>query len=124
MNASVNAERVLLTITGSFGSIHRDFVKVVVRFPLPNQREYFCIIETIQTDRFYQRFLKSVAHFRPFSLTCNLILPKQPVEGVISIHIQSGKILSIGDTDISGSIEFPEKFNVYVSVLIRVENEK
>jgi hypothetical protein len=57
MNASVNAERTLLTISGSFGGIHRDFVKVVVKFSLINQLEYFCIIETMQTNRFLLRIL-------------------------------------------------------------------
>jgi hypothetical protein len=46
------------------------------------------------------------------------------MEGTISIHIQTSKMLSIGDTDISGSMEFPEKFLVYVSVLIRSEIDK
>ena len=42
-------------------------------------------------------------------------MPRQPAEGVISIDIQPGRILSIGDTDVSGSVEFAEKFHVYVS---------
>ncbi len=49
------------------------------------------------------------------------MIPKQPAEGIISINIQPERILSIGDTDISGTIEFPGKFNVYVSVLILIE---
>ena len=52
MNATVNAERVLITITGSFGGIQKNFIKVAVKFPLSNQHEYFCTIETIQIDRF------------------------------------------------------------------------
>jgi hypothetical protein len=59
MNASVNAERVLLTITGSFEEIHRDFIKIVVRFSLLNQLEYICIIETMQTNRFYLMILQT-----------------------------------------------------------------
>jgi hypothetical protein len=51
-----------------------------------------------------------------FSLTCNLIVPKQPVEGIISIDIKSEKILIKGDTDISGSIELADKFKVYVRI--------
>jgi hypothetical protein len=54
MNASVNAERILLTITGSFEGIHRDFVKISVKFSLLNQQEFFCTIQTIQNDRFYR----------------------------------------------------------------------
>jgi len=117
MNASVNAERILLTITGSFEGIHGDFMKISVKFPLLNQQELFCTIQTIQNDRFYKLFFKlEIDLFLFFSLTCNLILPRQAAEGFISINIQTGKILSVGDTDISGSIEFPEKFHVYVSV--------
>jgi hypothetical protein len=52
MNASVNKERILLIITGSFEGIHGDFIKVSVIFPLLNQQEFFCTIETIQNDRF------------------------------------------------------------------------
>ncbi len=57
-------------------------------------------------------------------MTCNLILPKQAGEGIISINIQPGKILSIGDTDIAGTIEYPGKFHVYVSVLMNMESKK
>ena len=56
-----------------------------------------------------------------FSLTCNLIIPKQEVKGIISLDISSERTLSIGDTDIIGSIDFPEKFDVYVSVLVLME---
>lgn len=124
MNASVNAERVLITISGSFGGIQKNFVKVAVRFPLSNQHEYFCTIETIQMERLQPRILKSLIDLSRFSLTCNLLIPKQPMEGVISIDIQPGKILSIGDTDVSGTVEFPEKFSVYVSVLFRAASEE
>lgn len=51
MNASVNSERVLITMTGSFGEMQKNFVKIAVRFPRSNQHEYFCAIETIQIDR-------------------------------------------------------------------------
>jgi hypothetical protein len=98
MNVSVNTERITLTITGSFEGIQIYFVKVLVRFPLPNQNEIICTIENIQND----------------SLTCNLIVPKQAVEGIISISINPERILAVGDTDISGTIDFPEKFKVYV----------
>jgi hypothetical protein len=108
MNVSVNTERVVLTISGSFEGIQGHFVKVLVRFSLPNQNEVVCTIENIQND----------------SLTCNLIVPQQAVEGIISININPERILAIGDTDISGRIEYPEKFKVYVSVLSLIECEK
>lgn len=44
------------------------------------------------------------------------MIPKQPVEGTISVDIKSERILSKGDTDISGLVEIAEKFNVYVSI--------
>jgi hypothetical protein len=124
MNASVNTERIVLTITGSFAGIQANFVEVLVKFPLPNQQGYFCTIETIRNDRFFIFIFKFKISFFFFSLTCNLILPKRAVTGMISINIQPGKILSIGDTDISGTLEFPEKFHVYVSVLISGESER
>jgi hypothetical protein len=40
------------------------------------------------------------------------------------IDIKPEYKLSIGDTDISGSIELTEKFNVYVSGSIWIENER
>jgi len=58
MNASVNVERILLTIKGLFEGIHRDFVKISVKFPLLNQQEFFCTIQTIQNDRFYRLLFK------------------------------------------------------------------
>ncbi len=113
----MNAEQVLLTIKGSFKGIDADFVSVLIKFPLPNQQEVFCTIETIQNDRFYTLIFQYEIEFLLFSLTCNLILPKQVTEGSILITIQPERILLTGDTDISGRIEFPEKFKVYVSVL-------
>ncbi len=59
-----------------------------------------------------------------FSLICNLTIPKQPVEGIISIDIKPKRILSMGDTDTSGSIELTEKFKVYVKIFILIVNEK
>ncbi|CAF3033085.1 unnamed protein product [Rotaria sp. Silwood2] len=98
INASVNLEQITLTITGSFQGIQAHLIKILVKFSLPNQNEFFCTIQTIQNG----------------SLTCNLTIPKQAVEGVISVNIKPKRILSIGDTDISGSIEYPEKFHVYI----------
>ena len=59
MNASVNSERTLLTISGSFGGMEKDFVKVAVRFPSINQDEFICDIETIQNDRLDQFIFKT-----------------------------------------------------------------
>ncbi|CAF5209901.1 unnamed protein product, partial [Rotaria magnacalcarata] len=96
-NISINSEQVLLTIKGSFEGVNEQLIKVIVRFPLPNQKEFSCTIQNIQND----------------SLMCNLIIPKQPVDGIISISIQPERILSKGDTDISGAIQLTEKLNVY-----------
>ncbi|CAF4313265.1 unnamed protein product [Rotaria sordida] len=106
MNISINTERVLLNITGSFGNMNARFIKVIVRFPLPNQNQFLCTIETIQND----------------SLICSLIIPKQPVEGIISIDIRPERTLSKGDTDISGLTELTEKFNVYIPKPILLPN--
>jgi hypothetical protein len=43
------------------------------------------------------------------------MIPKQPVEGTISIDIKPDRVLLPGDTDLSGSIELVEKLNVYVN---------
>jgi hypothetical protein len=43
-----------------------------------------------------------------------LIIPKQAVEGIISMNIKPNYTLIKGDADITGSIELPEKLNVYV----------
>ena len=51
-------------------------------------------------------------------MTCRLLIPKQPIEGIVSIDIEPERILDIGDTDISGSIQSEEKFNVYVRIEI------
>ncbi len=59
-----------------------------------------------------------------FSLICNLIIPKQPIEGIISIDIKPKHSLAIGDTDISGSIELTEKLNVYVRIWILIREER
>ena len=53
MNVSVNTERVTLTITGSFEGIQAHLIRVAVRFPLPNQNEFICTIETLQNDRLF-----------------------------------------------------------------------
>ncbi|CAF1388189.1 unnamed protein product [Adineta steineri] len=98
MNADVNIESVTLTITGSFEGVQAHLVTILVTFPLSNQHDFVCTIEHIQND----------------SLTCNLIIPKQPVQGIISINIKSDRELSMGDTDIFGSVNFPEKFNIYI----------
>lgn len=51
MSASVNTERVILHITGSFHDVSIDTVKVTVIFPLPNQSPYFCTIQSLHQDR-------------------------------------------------------------------------
>ncbi|CAF3574252.1 unnamed protein product [Rotaria socialis] len=105
-NISINSEQFLLTIKGSFEGVNEHFIKVMVRFPLPNQNEFFCTIQNIQND----------------SLMCNLSVPKQPVDGIISISIQPERTLSKGDTDISGAIQLTEKLNVYVPRPILLPN--
>ncbi len=65
----------------------------------------FCWLEKILWEYFY------------CSLTCNLIIPKQPVNGTISIDIKPNNTLATGDTDISGSIELTEQLKVYVWML-------
>lgn len=52
MNASVNTERILLTISGLFEGVNTRSMKVIVKFPLPNQNQYPCAIESIHNDRF------------------------------------------------------------------------
>jgi hypothetical protein len=51
MSVSVNTEQVLLKITGLFDSIQRHLVQIMVKFPLTNQKEFLCTIETIQNER-------------------------------------------------------------------------
>jgi len=124
MNISVNTERILLKIKGLFEGVQADLVKIIIKFPLTNQKEFLCTIQTIQNDRFL--FIKKKFYnklFFYFSLTCNLIIPKQPVEGTISIDIKPKKILAMGDTDISGSIELTEKFKVYVKIFIFIDSK-
>ncbi|CAF0972266.1 unnamed protein product [Rotaria sordida] len=106
MNANINQEQITLTITGSFEGIQAHLIKVLVQFSLPNQNEFFCTIQTIENN----------------NLTCNLIIPKQAVEGIISVNIRPKRILSIGDTDISGLIEYPDKFHVYIPKPILIPN--
>jgi hypothetical protein len=60
--------------------------------------------------------LRSIVELSFFSLTCNLILPKQSAKGVVSISIRPENQLAVGDTDVSGSTIYPEEFNVYVSL--------
>jgi hypothetical protein len=52
MKISVNTEQVSLNISGLFEGVQADFVKVIVKFPLPNQNEFLCTIHHIQNDRF------------------------------------------------------------------------
>lgn len=52
-----------------------------------------------------------------FSLTCNLIVPKQRAEGIVAVEVQPERTLLMGDTDTSGSIEYTEKLNIYVSTV-------
>ncbi len=52
MKISVNTEHVLLNITGSFENIEANFVKIIIKFPLPNQNEFLCNIQHIQNNRF------------------------------------------------------------------------
>lgn len=35
------------------------------------------------------------------------------------MHIQPGRSLSLGDTDIMGSVEFNEAFQVYVRLIVK-----
>ena len=48
------------------------------------------------------------------SLICDLIIPRQPMAGVIWIDIRPNRVLTIGDTDIAGSVEYPDIFYVFV----------
>jgi hypothetical protein len=66
-------------------------------------------------NRLYKEFYHYTDLFF-FSLTCHLIIPKQPVDGIISIDIKSEKTLAKGDTDISGTMELTEKFKVFVRI--------
>jgi hypothetical protein len=52
MNISVNTERILLKIKGLFEGVQADLVKIIIKFPLTNQKEFLCTIQTIQNDRF------------------------------------------------------------------------
>ena len=52
MNISVNTEQASLRITGSFQEIQESQINITVQFPLPNQSQLSCIIETILNDRF------------------------------------------------------------------------
>lgn len=55
------------------------------------------------------------------SLTCNLTVPKQPMDGILSLDIKPGKTLDISDTDISGSMESTELLSIYVSIgIVRI----
>lgn len=46
------------------------------------------------------------------------MVPKQPAKGIIIVDIKTNRMLSVGDTDITGSFEYPETFHVYVNILI------
>lgn len=52
MNVSINTEQALLKITGLFENVQKDFVKIIIKFPLSNQKQFQCTIEHIQNDRF------------------------------------------------------------------------
>lgn len=52
MNISINNERILLKIQGFFEGVQTNLIKVIIKFPLLNQNEFLCTIETIQNDRF------------------------------------------------------------------------
>lgn len=54
-----------------------------------------------------------------FSLTCHLAIPKQPVEGIVSLEIKPRRALSKGDTDLSGSAEFIDKLTIFVRIFHR-----
>ena len=95
MNISVNTEHVRLTIQGAFHDVNKRLVKISVHFP---QNQSTCTIEELDST----------------SLTCNLTVPRQAIDGNISVEIQSDRKLSIGDTDIFGTIQLQEKFQVYV----------
>jgi len=55
MNVSVNNERILLKIKGLFEGVEKNLIKVIVKFPLTNQNEFLCNIQTIQNDRFINK---------------------------------------------------------------------
>jgi hypothetical protein len=40
-------------MTGLFEGVQADFVKVMVKFPLTNQNQFACTIETIRNDRYF-----------------------------------------------------------------------
>lgn len=52
MNASVNTERILLTIRGAFEGVIKEFVKILVKFSKINRKKVFCTIKMIQNNRF------------------------------------------------------------------------
>ena len=60
---------------------------------------------------------QAIGNVSPFSLTCNLIVPKQRAEGIVAVEVQPERTLLMGDTDTTGSIEYTEKLNIYVSVV-------
>lgn len=54
-------------------------------------------------------------------LTCSLLVPKQPTNGTITIDVQPTEDETSGSSDISGSVDYHEKFYVYVNLTICVE---
>ncbi|CAF0881012.1 unnamed protein product [Adineta steineri] len=105
-NISVNSERISLKITGIFENVQAHLAKVTIKYPLSNQNESVCTIKTIKND----------------SLICDLIVPKQSSQGMVSIYVKSEHSLAIGDTDISGTVELTEKLNIYIPKPILVPN--
>ncbi|UJR25877.1 hypothetical protein I4U23_007227 [Adineta vaga] len=97
-NINLNHERISLTIKGLFEGVQTHLVNVTVKFPTLNYNQTVCTIETIEND----------------SLTCNLTIPKQPVNGILALDIKPNHSLALGDTDISGFIELNEKLNIYI----------
>ena len=116
MNISINTEQAVLKIFGPFEGVHARFVKVTVTFPLPNQNLFPCTIQHLQNDRFISSNGNDqcIDDFVFSSLTCHLAVPKQPVEGIVSMEIKPRRTLSKGDTDLSGSAEFIDKLTIYV----------
>lgn len=51
MNVSINSEQAFLNITGSFDGVNPHSMQVTVRFPLSNQDQFICTIQTIQNNR-------------------------------------------------------------------------
>ena len=117
MKIDVNMERVLLEITGSFEGVQAHLVKIIIRFPLTNQKEFPCIVETITNHRLFIVLESSDDSILACSsLICNLTVPKQPMDGILSVDIKPGKTLEMGDADTSGSMELTDLLSIYVRI--------